>query len=131
MEQLFNNFLAELQKCEDGEHLSKVLASYDEYDEEWNNEELLTKMLKEVSKKGEWLKEAKAEAELKRLIERIKHLRKPTHPICCLCDKVCECKYGNSPAPLATKGRCCNSCNQKVIEKRIESMKRVRTCSTF
>ena len=130
MEQLFNNFLAELQKCEDGEHLSKVLASYDEYDEEWNNEEILTKMLKEVSKKREWIKETKADAEVKRLIERIKHLRKPNHPICCLCDKVCECKYGNNPAPLATKGRCCHACNQKVIEKRIESI-RGKTCSTF
>jgi hypothetical protein len=130
MEQLFNNFLAELQKCEDGEHLSKVLASYDEYDEEWNNEEILVKMLKEVSKKGKWLEETKAFAEVTRFIERIKHLRNPNHPICCLCNKVCECKYGNNPAPLATKGRCCHACNRKVIEKRIESI-RGRMCSTF
>jgi len=114
----FNNFTADLQKCENGEDISRILSAYDEYDEEWNDDEMLTKMLKEVSKKGAMLKDSKAQ--VSRLVERIKHLRKPTHPICVICDKVCECQFGNNPRPLVDKGRCCNRCNQHVIEARIK-----------
>ena len=49
-------------------------------------------------------------------------LPKKSNPICCLCDKSCECIFGNNPAPLATTGRCCNECNQKVIEARIKKL---------
>lgn len=37
---------------------------------------------------------------------------------CVLCQKECE-GYGNNPAPLNKKGRCCDDCNKKVINKRI------------
>lgn len=47
-------------------------------------------------------------------------LPKKSNPICCLCNKSCECIFGNNPAPLAREGRCCNECNQKVIEARIK-----------
>lgn len=115
----FNNFSADLQKCKNGEDISTILSAYDEYDEEWNDDKTLTAMLKEVSKKGEWLKVPSAKVEVSRLVERIKHLRKPSHPICCICGKVCECKFGNNPRPLVDKGRCCNRCNKDVIEARI------------
>jgi len=113
----YNNFIADLQKCENGDDISTILSAYDEYDEVWNDDEMLTKMLKEVSKKGKMAKESKTQ--VTRLVERIKHLRKPTHPICCICDKVCECQFGNNPYPLA-EGRCCNRCNQHVIQARME-----------
>ena len=42
------------------------------------------------------------------------------NPICCLCNKSCEDEFGNNPAPLKSKGRCCNICNsEKVIPTRI------------
>lgn len=38
--------------------------------------------------------------------------------VCCLCGKHCE-GFGNNPAPLRTKGRCCDFCDQAVILVRI------------
>jgi hypothetical protein len=114
----FNNFTAELQRCKNGEDISKTLSKLDEYDDAWYDDEMLTKMLKEVSKKGAMLKDSKAE--VSRWVERIKQLRKPNHPICVICNKVCECQFGNNPRPLVDKGRCCNRCNQHVIEARIK-----------
>ena len=43
-------------------------------------------------------------------------------PRCCFCKKMLigEDKFGNNPAPLREKGRCCNECNwQLVIPARI------------
>jgi hypothetical protein len=40
-------------------------------------------------------------------------------PACCLCGLPYE-RIGNSPAPLAQKGRCCDACNEIVIEARID-----------
>ena len=57
----YNNFIADLQKCENGEDISTILSAYDEYDEVWNDDEMLTKMLKEVSKKGKMAKESKTQ----------------------------------------------------------------------
>lgn len=61
---------------------------------------------------------------------------KNKNPICCLCGKECETKYGNNPAPLNGKpyelittsldeidmnDRCCNVCDDtKVIPARIK-----------
>ncbi len=38
---------------------------------------------------------------------------------CCLCyeDFV---GYGNNPSPLKKTGRCCDSCNEKVIQERMK-----------
>lgn len=36
------------------------------------------------------------------------------HPICCLCGKQCECKYGNNAQPVKD-GQCCNKCNMSVV----------------
>ncbi len=38
--------------------------------------------------------------------------------ICCICGNECENKYGNNPYPLNNSGRCCNTCNVKVVESR-------------
>ncbi len=48
-------------------------------------------------------------------------------PQCCLCEKLCESKYGNNPEPLVDMSnkvnhhlRCCDVCNRsKVIPARI------------
>ena len=45
--------------------------------------------------------------------------RYPNRPICCFCNKKVECPYGNSPAPVAKKGKCCGECNVVVILARI------------
>ena len=37
---------------------------------------------------------------------------------CCLCGLPCE-RLGNNPAPLAREGRCCNACDEVVIQARI------------
>lgn len=37
---------------------------------------------------------------------------------CVLCKKECE-GYGNNPAPLSGKGKCCDDCNRKVVSARI------------
>ena len=39
--------------------------------------------------------------------------------VCCICGKRFK-GYGNNPWPLKEEGRCCDECNQKVIEERIE-----------
>ena len=38
-----------------------------------------------------------------------------SNPICCLCEKMCECPYGNNPQPLRKRGVCCGHCNSTVI----------------
>ena len=37
---------------------------------------------------------------------------------CCLCGKAYS-GYGNDPWPLKDTGRCCDDCNEKVVEERI------------
>jgi hypothetical protein len=41
-----------------------------------------------------------------------------TNALCCLCS-VSYRGIGHDPAPLALKGRCCDACNEVVIEARI------------
>ena len=36
-------------------------------------------------------------------------MTKPKDPNCCLCGAPYE-RIGNTPAPLSTKGRCCDAC---------------------
>lgn len=42
----------------------------------------------------------------------------PKKYICVLCKKECE-GWGNNPAPLRKKGKCCDSCNIKVVNARV------------
>ena len=43
-----------------------------------------------------------------------------TNPLCILCNKKCENKFGNNPAPLRDDGRCCKRCNRnRVIPGRL------------
>jgi len=51
------------------------------------------------------------------------YVPKPENPTCCMCSKTCENEWGNNPAPVATKGVCCNECNQKVILVRMGMLK--------
>jgi hypothetical protein len=51
------------------------------------------------------------------------YVPKPENPTCCMCSKTCENEWGNNPAPLATKGVCCNECNQKVLLVRMGMLK--------
>lgn len=39
---------------------------------------------------------------------------------CVLCNGLCENEYGNNPFPLSETGMCCNVCNIKVVEERIQ-----------
>lgn len=41
---------------------------------------------------------------------------------CCMCGKFYK-GYGNNPYPLRNYGRCCNNCNIKVIQKRLDNLK--------
>ena len=43
--------------------------------------------------------------------------------ICCICGNECENNYGNNPYPLSTSGKCCNTCNIKVLQCRIKESK--------
>lgn len=38
--------------------------------------------------------------------------------ICCICGKKFK-GYGNNPWPLKEEGRCCDECNEKVVEERM------------
>lgn len=38
--------------------------------------------------------------------------------VCCICGKTFV-GYGNNPYPIKNEGRCCDSCNQLVIQERI------------
>ena len=40
---------------------------------------------------------------------------------CCLCGCLFE-GFGNNPYPLSEEGRCCDECNDKVIQARIEQL---------
>ena len=39
----------------------------------------------------------------------------PNRPTCCFCKNKTECPYGNSPFPLAKRGKCCGECNNAII----------------
>ena len=39
--------------------------------------------------------------------------------ICCICGKECE-GYDNNPWPIKKEGKCCDECNKKVIEERLQ-----------
>jgi hypothetical protein len=55
------------------------------------------------------------------------------NPICCLCKKQCECKYGNNPDPVVTidGARCCDECNMgMVLPARIGMVREVREIET-
>lgn len=41
---------------------------------------------------------------------------------CCICGKTFY-GYGNNPYPLKEDGLCCDNCNEKVIEARLEKLK--------
>jgi hypothetical protein len=43
----------------------------------------------------------------------------PNRSICCFCDEKIDCPYGNNPAPIANKGKCCGACNNIVTFARI------------
>lgn len=43
--------------------------------------------------------------------------------ICCICGNECENNYGNNPYPLSTSGKCCNTCNIKVLQCRMKESK--------
>jgi len=34
---------------------------------------------------------------------------------CVICEKTIKEQYGNNPAPVVNKGKCCDSCNTKVV----------------
>jgi len=34
---------------------------------------------------------------------------------CCICKELIKEEYGNNPAPIKTSGKCCKSCNNKVV----------------
>lgn len=38
--------------------------------------------------------------------------------VCCICGKVLK-DTGNDPWPLRVDGRCCDDCNEEVVEARI------------
>lgn len=40
---------------------------------------------------------------------------------CCLCGCLFD-GFGNNPYPLSEEGRCCDECNDKVIQARIEQL---------
>lgn len=42
--------------------------------------------------------------------------------ICCICGEE-FIGFGNNPYPIKEEGRCCDMCNMKVIEKRLEDLK--------
>ena len=37
------------------------------------------------------------------------------NPVCVICSKICDCKYGNSPFPIKKEGRCCSDCNMIAV----------------
>jgi hypothetical protein len=45
--------------------------------------------------------------------------RYPNRPICCFCGVKVQCPYGNNPAPVAKKGKCCGGCNTTVVFARM------------
>ena len=44
----------------------------------------------------------------------------PSRQRCCLCKKYFV-GYGNNPAPICRKGRCCDTCNWAVVMARIKA----------
>jgi hypothetical protein len=34
---------------------------------------------------------------------------------CVICEKTIKKQYGNNPAPVVDKGKCCDNCNTKVV----------------
>lgn len=42
--------------------------------------------------------------------------------ICCMCGEELK-DFGNNPYPISDEGRCCDKCNDKVIEARIAALR--------
>lgn len=42
--------------------------------------------------------------------------------VCCICGKRFD-GLGNNPYPISDEGRCCDKCNDKVIEARIAALR--------
>lgn len=40
---------------------------------------------------------------------------KVEYPVCVICKSLCDCEYGNNPAPVKKSGRCCDRCNSNVV----------------
>ena len=42
--------------------------------------------------------------------------------VCCMCGEKLK-DFGNNPYPISDEGRCCDKCNDKVIEARIATLR--------
>lgn len=42
--------------------------------------------------------------------------------VCCMCGEELK-DFGNNPYPISDEGRCCDKCNDKVIEARIAALR--------
>ena len=74
-------------------------------------------------KKANGVKYADAIEEVNDIVKHVKtSIDKVLNEVCCICGEELK-DFGNNPYPISDEGRCCDKCNDKVIEARIVALK--------
>ena len=74
-------------------------------------------------KKANGVKYADAIEEVNNIVKHVKtSIDKVLNEVCCICGEELK-DFGNNPYPISDEGRCCDKCNDKVIEARINALK--------
>ena len=74
-------------------------------------------------KKVNGVKYADAIEEVNNIVKHIEtSINMVLNEVCCMCGEELK-DFGNNPYPISDEGRCCDKCNDKVIEARITALR--------
>lgn len=79
-------------------------------------------------KKANGMKYSNAIKEVNDIVKHVEaSINTVLNNVCCICGE--ELKgFGNNPYPISDEGRCCDKCNDKVIEARIADLVDMKGC---
>lgn len=79
-------------------------------------------------KKADGMKYSDAIKEVNDIVKQVEvSINTVLNNVCCICGE--ELKgFGNNPYPISDEGRCCDKCNDKVIEARILASVSMKGC---
>lgn len=89
-----------------------------------NKEKLTNQIVTYIVRcQGEGMTYEQIEGELDAIMTKIKKtLKEASKKLCCLCGAEIE-GYGNNPYPLESSDKkCCDDCNNKVVQARMEKL---------
>lgn len=79
-------------------------------------------------KKADGMKYSDAIKEVNDIVKHVEaSINTVLNNVCCICGE--ELKgFGNNPYPISDEGKCCDKCNDKVIEARIANLVDMKGC---